>query len=462
MRVPPLVFVAACVAAAVTWLAAGSAPAEAENARWGANYFPNVVFTTQDGVKVRFYDDLIKGKTVAVDLIYTTCKYNCPLETARLAQVQRLLGDRMGRDVFFYSITIDPAHDTPAVLKEYATKYNAGPGWLFLTGTQADIELVGRKLGLYSEPNPANLDGHTPSLLVGNEPTGQWMRNSALDNPGFLARTIGDWMSSWRNRRPATTVTATDGGPLHYAKGEYAFSSQCAPCHSLGGRGTPLAPDLAGVVAARGRPWVERFIKEPDTVLASNDPTARRLLDTYRQVRMPRLAISDTDVNDIITFIESRPASPRGDAATTTASQPSAGPWPSSAQFAPLIPSYLEIQQALSADRLTNVVDAARAILRVADTIGPAAQPVADAARDVEHAPDLATTRAAFGPLGDAVMLLAQHADADLGREVHVAYCPMLRKYWLQKGEAIRNPYYGSAMLDCGRLEPALPSPARR
>src|SRR3954447_5853833 len=106
----------------------------AQNSRWGANYFPNVTLTTQDGATVHFYDDLIKGKIVAINLIYTTCKYACPLETARLAQVQSVLGDRMGRDVFFYSITIDPEHDTPAVLKAYAAKYQAGPGWTFLTG----------------------------------------------------------------------------------------------------------------------------------------------------------------------------------------------------------------------------------------------------------------------------------------------------------------------------------------
>src|SRR3954462_8658817 len=170
----------------------------AQNSRWGANYFPNLTLTTQDGQPVRFYDDLIKGKIVAINLIYTTCKFACPLETARLAQVQKLLADRMGRDVFFYSITIDPEHDTPAVLKDYAEKFHAGPGWLFLTGTQADIDLIQKKVGLYSQLEPGNLDGHTPNLLVGNEATGQWMRNSGVDNAKFLARTLGDWMTSWK------------------------------------------------------------------------------------------------------------------------------------------------------------------------------------------------------------------------------------------------------------------------
>src|SRR5258708_5456056 len=128
------------VLAALTVLTAS--PAGAQGSPRGADYFPNVPLTTQDGKVVRFYDDLIKGKIVAIDLIYTTCQYACPLETARLVQVQKLLGDRMGRDVFFYSITIDPDHDTPAVLKDYAEKFGAGPGWLFLTGTQADIDLI--------------------------------------------------------------------------------------------------------------------------------------------------------------------------------------------------------------------------------------------------------------------------------------------------------------------------------
>src|SRR5471030_2095927 len=84
---------------------------------WGKDYFPNVPLTTQDGTTVHFYDDLLKGKIVAINVIYTHCEDECPLETAKLAQVQRLLGDRVGKDVFFYSITIDPKRDTPKVMK---------------------------------------------------------------------------------------------------------------------------------------------------------------------------------------------------------------------------------------------------------------------------------------------------------------------------------------------------------
>jgi len=92
---------------------------------WGANYFPNVPLVTQDGKTVHFYADLLKGKMVVINFIYTKCRDSCPMETAKLAQVQRLLGDRVGRDVFFYSISIDPERDTPAELKEYADKFHA-------------------------------------------------------------------------------------------------------------------------------------------------------------------------------------------------------------------------------------------------------------------------------------------------------------------------------------------------
>src|SRR5512146_2087056 len=134
--------VVAVVLAAATLVGVRAAQGASSGSPWGANYFPNVPLITQDGTTLHFYDDLLKGKIVGIDLIYTHCKDECPLETAKLAQVQRLLGDRLGKDIFFYSISIDPEHDTPAVLKAYAEKFHAGPGWLFLTGKKADLDLV--------------------------------------------------------------------------------------------------------------------------------------------------------------------------------------------------------------------------------------------------------------------------------------------------------------------------------
>jgi len=128
---------------------------------------------------------------VAINLINTSCKDECPLETARLVQVQQLLGDRVGRDIFFYSISIDPTRDTPAVLKAYAEKFHVGLGWLFLTGKEDDIKGVAKKLGLSRRRDALTRDGHSASLMIGDEAGGQWMRNSAVDIPRFLPRRSG-------------------------------------------------------------------------------------------------------------------------------------------------------------------------------------------------------------------------------------------------------------------------------
>src|SRR5215470_5083013 len=174
---------------------------EGQSKRWGAEYFPNVSLTTQDGTTVRFYDDLLKGKAVVINLIYTHCEDMCPLETARLVQVQRLLGDRVGKDLFFYSISIDPEHDAPPVLKAYAEKFHVGPGWLFLTGKKDDITLVAKKLGLSSRNDVLSQDGHGATLMIGDEAGGQWMRNSSVDDPRFLSTTITNFMG-WEDGRP--------------------------------------------------------------------------------------------------------------------------------------------------------------------------------------------------------------------------------------------------------------------
>ena len=443
-------------------------PVSADN-RWGADYFPNVPLTTQDGTVVRFYDDLIKGKSVAVDLIYTTCKYACPLETARLVQVQRVLGDRVGRDIFFYSITIDPEHDTPAVLKEYAERYHVGPGWTFLTGTAADIELISKKLGLYSAPNPDNPDGHTPSLLVGNEPGGQWMRNSALDNPMFLARTMSDWLDGWKSNAAKPLPSFAEVPMVDIDIGEYTFRNHCVACHSIGG-GDAIGPDLKGVTATREHAWLKRFIARPDQVIDEGDPIARRLLDQYKQVRMPSLSLTEQDAAVLIDYIGraggdpafagggSKPMPPMPampdrqprrsqPEASAAASRDAAARTP--ALMNTLIEPYLRIQQALAEDRIDSVPRDALALANATVKIGSPAATIRVAINPFAQAADLRTAREAFGALSDA---LIAYVGESLSDGLAVAYCPMAKKSWLQRGDAIQNPYYGKAMADCGRV----------
>jgi protein SCO1/2 len=284
--------------------------------RWGADYFPNVPLTTQDGATVHLYDDLLKGKSVAINVIYTSCKDECPLETARLVQLQRLLGERMGKDIFFYSITIDPKRDKPEVLKAYAEKYGVGPGWLFLTGREEDIKLATKKLGLSRVRDSASKDGHSASLMVGNEPSGLWMRNSAVDNPQFLATTIANFLG-WKNAAPGKSYA--EARPLVLDKGEYFFQSQCSVCHSIG-QGDKMGPDLLGVTARRDRTWLARYITAPDKLLAEGDPIALALFEKYQYARMPNLRLSSDEVAAVLSYVEGRGAAPHEQARKDSAS----------------------------------------------------------------------------------------------------------------------------------------------
>lgn len=270
--------------------------------KWGADYFPNTILTTQDGKKVRFYDDLLKGKSVAINIIYTSCTDECPLETARMAEVQRLLGDKVGKDIFFYSISIDPEHDTPQVLKAYAKKFGVGPGWLFLTGNKEDIKVLNKKLGLSRNSDAANRDGHTSSLMLGIEPSGQWMRNSAVDNPRFLAATISNF-NGWSN--PLAATDYAQAKPLAINRAQFTFDSKCASCHAIGG-GDKIGPDLRGVTGRRDPVWLTRYIREPDKMLAEGDPTAVMLFAKHKQVVMPNLGLGEEDVTLLIAYLDAQ------------------------------------------------------------------------------------------------------------------------------------------------------------
>src|SRR5688572_11167586 len=151
--------------------------------RWGKSYFPDVQLVTQDGKAVRFYDDLVKDKIFVLSFLFTTCRDFCPLAAARLSELQEKLGDAVGRDVYFYSISVDPETDTPERLKEYAKTFRAGPGWLFLTGKPEDIRALRYKFG----DRAKTLSQHRNEVLLGNGATGDWARNSVMADLNSLA-----------------------------------------------------------------------------------------------------------------------------------------------------------------------------------------------------------------------------------------------------------------------------------
>jgi protein SCO1/2 len=153
-----------------------------------AGYFPNVIVMTHDKRRVRFFDDLIKGRTVAINFMFTTCKSVCPLSTANLRKVQGLVRDRLGKDVLMLSISVDPGTDTPDALARYAAAHDVGPGWLFLTGSRNDIDRIRRRLA--STDDDDDPSQHTGMLTYGNEPAGQWRMVNVMAPPEKLARDL--------------------------------------------------------------------------------------------------------------------------------------------------------------------------------------------------------------------------------------------------------------------------------
>ena len=194
----------------------------------------------------------------------------------------------------------------------FAEKYHAGPGWTFLTGKKEDIELISKKLGLYKPPDPNDRDGHSAHILIGNEATGQWLRNNALDNPRFLAVMIGDWLNTWRSARAITpAMNYAEAPKLKLDPGQYLFVTECGACHTIG-RGDNIGPDLMGVTNVRERKWLERKISQPDALLAEGDPLTKVLFEKYKQIRMPNLHLDHEATDLLISFMETQSAASAG------------------------------------------------------------------------------------------------------------------------------------------------------
>jgi len=149
-------------------------------------YFTDVELINQDGKKVRFYSDVLKGKTVVVNAFFTSCTSVCPPMNRNMEKIQEALGDRIGRDVFLVSMTVDPEVDTPARMKEYAQKFHAGPGWIFLTGKKENLDWALYKLGQYVEQK----DDHKTIFIIGNEPTGLWKKAFGMANVAELVQVV--------------------------------------------------------------------------------------------------------------------------------------------------------------------------------------------------------------------------------------------------------------------------------
>jgi protein SCO1/2 len=151
-------------------------------------YFSDVELLDQDGQKLRFYTDVLKNKVVIINTFFTTCTNICPPMNRNFEKIQEALGDRLGKDAFLISITVDPQTDTPTRLKEYSRRFHARPGWLFLTGSKENVDWALYKLGQYVETK----DDHTNIFIIGNEPKGLWKKAFGLAKSEELIRIVED------------------------------------------------------------------------------------------------------------------------------------------------------------------------------------------------------------------------------------------------------------------------------
>jgi len=151
-------------------------------------YFSDVELINQDGEKMRFYSDLLKNKVVIINTFFTTCTSICPPMNRNFEKIQEALGDRLGKDAFLISISVDPETDTPTRLKEYGRRFHARPGWIFLTGKKENVDWALYKLGQYVETK----GDHTSIFIIGNEPKGLWKKAMGLAKAEELIRIVED------------------------------------------------------------------------------------------------------------------------------------------------------------------------------------------------------------------------------------------------------------------------------
>jgi cytochrome oxidase Cu insertion factor (SCO1/SenC/PrrC family) len=169
------------IAAAIDGLAAPQAELSPAH-----RYFTDVPLLTQDGKSVRFYSDLLEGKTVIINSFFSTCNGSCPMMAATFARIQKALGDRLGKDVYLLSISVDPETDTPQKLKEYAERFHAKPGWYFLTGDKQNVQFALEKIGQYVEEKTE----HFNMFIIGNEKTGLWKKAFGLASPDEILKIV--------------------------------------------------------------------------------------------------------------------------------------------------------------------------------------------------------------------------------------------------------------------------------
>ena len=147
---------------------------------------PDVEVLDQEAKPLHFYSDLIKGRKVIVNFIFTSCNYVCPLQGANFAKLQAALGDWSRKDVSLVSVSIDPSIDTPERLKAWRKRFGGKEGWTLVTGRKAEMD----RLLLAMTGDPSGVKDHAGIAFIGNYDRGVWIRADSLDDPARLIKTL--------------------------------------------------------------------------------------------------------------------------------------------------------------------------------------------------------------------------------------------------------------------------------
>ncbi|MDH7448116.1 SCO family protein [Aquimarina sp. 2201CG14-23] len=161
---------------------------------------PNVPLLNQHGESVNFHD-LIKGKVVALNFIFTSCKTICPPMGANFAHLKKMMSKRVkSSELVMLTISIDPITDTPERLLEWSKKFEAGPGWTLLTGEKKDVNTILKKLEVYT----AVKEEHAPVIVLGKEGENNWVRTNGLAEPKELAKTLNTFFGKPKSGHTST------------------------------------------------------------------------------------------------------------------------------------------------------------------------------------------------------------------------------------------------------------------
>ncbi|VVM44370.1 hypothetical protein PS645_00417 [Pseudomonas fluorescens] len=183
-------------------------PAKSASSESAEVKFADVALLDQSGKAVRLEKDLVSGKIVVMSFIYTSCTTVCPVVSSIMGKVQKQLGARVGNEVQLVSISIDPQRDDPGRLNDYASAFQNGPGWSWLTGTTQSVNETLKGLGSFS----GDFKSHQPLILVGDGNSRNWTRYYGFTDPAVLSREV-EKLSNLRNSHAAHTAIAMEHHP---------------------------------------------------------------------------------------------------------------------------------------------------------------------------------------------------------------------------------------------------------